>query len=93
MTHIATGSGTTAHTLSDTTLESEIFRATASSNSLDNTVEYVASYNVGETTGSITEAGIFNASSGGIMLCRTTFGLITIGSSDSMSINWTITIS
>lgn len=42
---------------------------------------------------SITEAGIFNASSGGTMLCRTVFPVVNKGDNDTMTITWTITLS
>lgn len=57
------------------------------------TVTAVATFAAGEGTGALTEAGIFNASSSGTMLCRTVFPVVNKGSSDSMSITWTITIS
>lgn len=41
---------------------------------------------------SITEAGIFNAASGGTMLCRTTFPVVNKGDNDTMTITWTITL-
>lgn len=43
-------------------------------------------------TGTITEAGIFNASSGPYMLCRSTFSPISVISSNTIGITWTITI-
>lgn len=41
---------------------------------------------------SITEAGIFNASTAGTMLCRTTFPVVNKGDNDTMTITWTITL-
>lgn len=57
------------------------------------TVTAIASFAAGEGTGALTEAGIFNASSSGTMLCRTVFPVVNKGAADSMSITWTITIS
>jgi hypothetical protein len=54
---------------------------------------YVASFPAGTGTGAVTEAGIFNASSGGTMLCRTVFSVVNKGADDAMSITWTITVS
>jgi hypothetical protein len=52
--------------------------------------------NSSNTTG-ITEAGIFNSSqmqtSGGTMLCRTTFNAVNKGNDDTLQITWTITVS
>jgi len=50
-------------------------------------------FGAGEGTGSITEAGIFNASSSGTLLCRTVFSVVNKGASDSMTITWTVTVS
>jgi hypothetical protein len=47
----------------------------------------------GVGTGAISEAGIFNASSGGTMLCRTVFPVVNKQASDTIAITWTITIS
>jgi len=42
-------------------------------------------------TGDITEAGVFNASSGEEMLAHKTFSPITVGATDSLKITWRIT--
>lgn len=39
------------------------------------------------------EAGIFNASTAGTMLCRTVFPIVTKQQADTLTINWTITVS
>lgn len=39
------------------------------------------------------EAGIFNASTGGTMLCRTTFPVVTKLPADALTITWQVTIS
>jgi hypothetical protein len=54
---------------------------------------YVASFPAGTGTGAIVEAGLFNASSGGDMLCRTTFAVVNKGANDSITITWTVTVS
>jgi hypothetical protein len=43
-------------------------------------------------TVNITEAGIFNNSVGGVMLCRSTFSPVAKGASDSIAITWVITL-
>ena len=58
----------------DTTLGSESARvALTSTTASDNDVTYVATFSAGtpSSAAAITEAAIFNASSGGTMLCRT----------------------
>lgn len=43
-------------------------------------------------TGAIEEVGIFNNATSGTMLARSTFGTVTIGSSDSLNIEYKVTI-
>lgn len=95
MSHMAVGSGTTNPAAGDTALESQLGSRVAltSTTVTDNAVEYVATFGAGVGTGAVTEAGIFNASSSGTMLCRTEFAVINKGASDSMTITWTVTIS
>ena len=75
MTHMALGSGSTAAAASDTSLGSQLGSREAldSDTVSSNTITYVASFEAGDATGAVTEAGIFNAASGGTMLCRTVF--------------------
>ena len=94
MSHMAIGTGSTAASASDATLETEAGRVSLTSTTVtSNEVEYVATFGAGTGTGAITEAGIFNASSGGTLLCRTVFSVVNKGSSDSMTITWTVTVS
>lgn len=94
MSHMAVGSGTVDPVVGDTTLGTELARvALTSSTSALAVVTYVASFSQGVGTGAVTEAGIFNASSAGTMLCRTEFAVVNKGATDSMSITWTITVS
>ena len=95
MSHMAIGTGTATPAASDTDLQSiagsrEAIDSTTVTN---NTVAYVAAFEAGDQTGAITEAGIFNASSGGDMLCRSTFTAVTKEADENMSITWTITVS
>lgn len=93
MSHMAVGTGSTSAAAGDTTLGTELDRNALDSTTVtDNDVVYVATYAAGDATGSLTEAGIFNASTGGDMLCRTVFPTVTKGASDSLSISWTVTV-
>jgi hypothetical protein len=90
------GTGTTAAAVGDTTLQTAISGsrvALTSGTSSTNVVTYVASFPAGTGTGAVTEAGTFNASSAGTMLCRTVFSVVNKGASDTMSITWTINVS
>lgn len=94
MTHMALGSGSTAAAAGDTTLGSQLGSREAldSSTVTNNQIVYVASFEAGDATGAVTEAGIFNASSGGTMLCRTVFSVVNKAADDTLTVNWTITL-
>ena len=95
MTHMGLGSGSTAAAAGDTDLGSLLGSREAldSTTVTSNAIEYVASFEAGDATGAVTEAGIFNASTGGTMLCRTVFSVVNKGANDTMTVTWTITIS
>ena len=97
MSHMALGSGTTAAAAGNTDLETllvsrEALDSTTISGSNNEKVIYVASFEAGDATGAVTEAGIFNASSSGDMLCRTVFAVVNKGANDSLTVTWTITL-
>ena len=96
MTHMAVGTGTNAVAAGDTTLQTESDRnalSTSGGSPSTNTVTYTAVWNAGDGTGSLTEAGLFSASSSGTMLARTVFSAVNKGASDVLTITWTITVS
>lgn len=94
MTHMALGTGTNAAAVGDTTLQTEIDRNALTSTTVStNTIAYGCTWAAGDGTGAITEAGLFDAASGGDMLARTVFSVVNKGASDSITITWTITIS
>ena len=94
MSHMAIGSGTTNPAAGDTALETELGRVSLTSTSVSGAVvTYVATFAAGTGTGAVTEAGILNASSSGTLLCRTEFNVVNKGSSDSMTVTWTVTVS
>lgn len=88
MSHMALGSGTTAAAAGQTDLVSILGSREAldSSTASSNTITYVSSFEAGEGTGAVTEAGIFNASSSGTMLCRTVFAVVNKQADDTMSV-------
>lgn len=94
MSHMAIGSGAATPVAGDTTLGTELGRSSLTSfSATSNTVTATANFAAGVGTGSITEAAILNASSGGTMLCRTTFPVVNKAAGDSIAISWVITIS
>ena len=98
MSHMAVGSGTTTAAAGNTDLETLLgsrksLDSTTISGSNNEKVVYVATFDPGEGTGAVTEAGIFNASTSGDMLCRTVFAVVNKAADDTMEITWTITLS
>lgn len=94
MSHMAVGSGSTAAATGDTTLSSSLGRvALTSATSSGAVVTYVATFPPGTGTGAVVEAGVFNDSTTGTMLCRTVFAVVNKGVDDAMSITWAITVS
>ncbi len=97
MSHMGLGSGTTAAAAGDIDLQSLLgSREALDSSTIGGTnnekVIYVASFEAGDATGAVTEAGIFNAASSGDMLCRTVFSVVNKGANDSLTVTWTITL-
>ena len=58
-------------------------------------VVYVSSFEAGDATGAVKEAGIFNSgtAAAGDMLSRTTFAVVNKAADDTMAVTWTITLS
>ena len=95
MTHMALGSGTTNAAAGQTDLVTLLGAREAldSTTVTANAVAYVASFEAGDATGAVTEAGIFNAASGATMLCRVKFDVVNKAADDTMTVTWTITVS
>jgi hypothetical protein len=94
MSHMAVGTGTTVAAAGNTSLVAENDRNTLTSTTVtSNAVIYVCTWAAGDGTAALTEAAIFNASSGGDMLARTVFTVVNKAAADSMTITWTVTVS
>lgn len=94
MSHMALGSSTTAASAGQTDLVSILGSREAldSTSASANTIVYTSSFEAGEGTGAVVEAGIFNAASSGTMLCRVVFPVINKQADDTMSVTWTVTL-
>jgi hypothetical protein len=95
--YVALGTGTTAPASTDTALQSEVVRVSSTNsqvttNVTNDTLQLQATFNF-TASYAITEAGIFNASTGGTMLARQTFGAINVASGDSIVITWKVVVS
>lgn len=95
MNAMAIGTGTGTPLAGDTGLGTEAGRvALTAFTATNNTVTATATFPAGTGTGAITEAGILNnTSTGGTMLCRTTFPVVNKAAGDSIAITWVVTVS
>lgn len=96
--YIAIGTGTTAPAAGDTGLSgSQLARIQDTQATYTATpskqLQLQATFGAGVGTGTVSESGLFDASSGGSMLARQTFTTITKGASDTLTVTWTITLS
>ena len=83
MNIIAVGTGTTSPNATDTKLATQLAYKTVFS--------FTATFNPGEATGGITEAGVFNGNAG-TMLDRVVFAVINKGSEDTLKVTFTFTM-
>lgn len=97
MSHMALGAGTTAAAAGQADLSAmlgarEAIDTTTITGTNNEKVQYVATFEPGDATGAVTEAGIFNAAAAGDMLCRTVFPVVNKAADDQMAVTWTITL-
>jgi hypothetical protein len=100
MSHMALGSSSTAEAAGQTDLVSilgarEVLDSTAITGTNSEKIVYVSSFEAGDATGAVKEAGIFNHGTvaTGDMLSRTTFAVVNKAADDTMAVTWTITLS
>ena len=95
MGYIALGTGTTAAAATQSALVTELDRnaATYTHTAGTKTFAFTADFPAGDATGAITEAGVFNAVSAGIMLDRVVFPVVNKGADDSLTAVFTFTMS
>jgi hypothetical protein len=87
-THMGIGTGTGG----TTTLTTELDRnALTSKTRSTNVVTMVGDWAAGDGTGTITEAGVFDASSAGNMWLYSSFGAVGKAAGDTLTLTWTLT--
>lgn len=102
---IGWGTGATAPAAGDTTLQTEVnlsggaasgvhVIASATASRVTTTVTNDTAQLVGTATASgtiaITESGVFNAGTNGVLLCRQTFSAVNVVSGDSIQFTWRV---
>jgi hypothetical protein len=95
MSHMGIGSSSTTPLAANTSLNNQVgSRVSLDSSTVSSSVvTYSATFGpVSEFVGSIVEAGIFNASTDGTMLCHTTFPVVNKSSSETIVITWNISV-
>ena len=94
MGYIALGTGTTAAAATQSSLVTELDRnaATYAHTAGTKTFTFTADFAAGDATGAITEAGVFNAASAGIMFDRVVFPVVNKGADDSLTSVFTFTM-
>ena len=78
-----------------TTLPAELARKAANYQHTAGTKIFTltTTFNPGEATGAITEAGVCNASSGGTFIDRVTFAVVNKAADDTVTMNFQFTLS
>ena len=100
--YIAIGTGTTAFDPTQTTLVTELSRKAGTGSRVttsvtNDTAQLQAQFSSADGlsgTSAVTESGVFNASSGGTMLCRQTFSALNIDwdAGDTLTVTWKIQV-
>lgn len=91
-TYLAVGSGSTAESLADTSLQTEITRVAITPTIVDNVITFTGTLAGGVGTGTLREAGLFNDPSSGTLLTRVTFSPIIKAAGDTVILTFVETI-
>lgn len=95
MTHMGLGTESTTPIAANTDVGTPIGTRAAfdvTPTATDNVSTFTATFDPGNGTGAITEAGIFDAVTGGNMLSHTTFAVVNKAADDTLTIIWNITV-
>jgi hypothetical protein len=95
ISHMAVGSVNTAPVVGNTALGTELGRVAAShvlvTTTLTNdTVAYSSTFGPGVATGTLAEAGLFNAGAAGLMVSRIVFPDVNKGVNDTVTATWSL---
>jgi len=94
MRYVAVGSDSTAETAADTALGIEVGRHTGTVSYLSGAIYQVtATFPTGVAAGAITEYGILSSNTAGTLLGRLTSSVVNVGSNDTLTVTYQITLS
>ncbi len=91
--YLGVGTGGTAAAIGDTTLQTESLRKLAAYSYAAKVATLTATFNPGEATGALVEAGMLNAASVGLLLNRVVYPVINKGALDTLTSTFTFTLS
>ena len=99
--YVAIGTGTTAANIADTTLETEITTgggeraqgtpSVTTTDTTDDTATVVKTFTFSSSF-AVTEAGLLNAASSGVLAARQVFSAVNVVSSDTLQVTWNIDV-
>jgi len=95
--YLAIGTGTTAPNATDTSMVAETYRVASTGSQetdsvTDDTAQLTTSVSI-TSSGDITEVGMFNSSSTGDMMARTTFSAVSTSDGDTVNLGYGIILS
>jgi hypothetical protein len=91
--YLAVGTGTTAPVIADTALQAESLRQLATYSYASKVATLTTTFAPGAATAALTEAGILNANSAGILLNHVTYSVINKGPLDTLVSSFTFSLS
>lgn len=95
ISHMAVGSSNTTVVAGDVALGAMIPSAIVALDTISTATHIIsmtATFGPGVGTGQISEAGLFNAASSGVMVCRTVFNTFEKFAPDTLTINWNLSV-
>lgn len=93
LTHVGIGSGSTAPALGDTDLQTPLARRAFDSagSVVGSTVTFYTTIPAGTGTGTVTEAGLFNAAAAGTMFSRLVIDPVVKTAAMALVVSWAVT--
>ena len=91
MSHIAIGNGNSTPIPSNVTLDSETLRKSVDvlgGTKIASAIKLTVTYSPGQGSGTISEAGVFTANTGGVMISRVVFTPFVKAAADTLEIEW-----